>query len=42
MEGPARESGWREGEGKNLVLGEGKGLKTLGPAQRMETGNLRK
>jgi hypothetical protein len=32
--------GWK---GKpDLVLGEGKGLKTLGPAKRMETGNLRK
>jgi hypothetical protein len=24
----------------DLVLGEGKGLKTQGPAERMETGNL--
>jgi hypothetical protein len=31
----------RGGE-SDLILGEGKGLKPLGPAERMETGNLRK
>jgi hypothetical protein len=30
---------WGRGE-TDLVLGEGKGLKTQGPAERMETGNL--
>jgi hypothetical protein len=29
-----------EGE-PDVVLGEGKGVKPLGPAERMETGNLR-
>jgi hypothetical protein len=29
------------GGGPDLVLGEGKGLKPWGPAERMETGNLR-
>jgi hypothetical protein len=40
-------SGWGGGNGggegePDLVLGEGKGLKSQGPAERMETGNLGK
>jgi hypothetical protein len=44
-EGPGRLKwwwgGWRvEGRGKpDLVLSEGKGLKSSGPAERMETGS---
>ena len=38
--------GWEERVGvrgkPDLVLGEGKGLKLAGLAERMETGNLRK
>ena len=44
--GPGRESVWGGGvEGKgehNLVLGGGKGLKPQEPAERIETGNLRR
>jgi hypothetical protein len=45
-EGPGRVSEGGEGVGvrgePDLLLGEGKGLKPLGPAERMETGNLRR
>jgi hypothetical protein len=30
------------GGASDLVLGEGNGLKSLGPAEKMETGNLAK
>jgi hypothetical protein len=34
--------GWWGRDEPDLVLGEGKGLKPRGPAERMETGNLRR
>ena len=33
---------WGGGREPDLVLGEGKGLKPQGPAEKMETGNLRR
>jgi hypothetical protein len=42
-EGPGKESRQRSASGgHNLVFHEGKGLKLRGPAERMETGNLRR
>jgi hypothetical protein len=43
MEGPGRESGQGGGRGIgecDLVLGERKGLRPRGPAERIEIGNL--
>jgi hypothetical protein len=41
MDGVEEGGGGRRGE-PDLVLGEGKELKPRGPAERMETSNLRK
>ena len=41
MGGFGRRELWGRRE-PDVLLGEGKGLKPRGPAERMETGNLRK
>jgi hypothetical protein len=44
-EGPGKESGLGGVLGRGepyLILGEGKGLKSRGPAKRIEKGNLRR